>query len=381
MTPVDVYAPNEKGFHDVFGNAWEWMEDYFAPLPGFEIHPYYEDFSTPCFDGLHNVIQGGSFISTGDEASVHSRFHFRPHFYQHSSFRLVEQLTDKLITSDTDAPGPYVGNYPFRRSQEKLLANLQNYENQQNNLVKNSLNQMISKHFGQNIFVQGKSSTPLQPLKAIITDFVKNSSSSSTGKKAIEVGCGVGGITFDLLRDFSTVIGIDHQQEYVSFARQLLKGESLQYSLAGEGDHLETIPVTAPVTLADLKNKKIEFRCADPMCLPAELNNFEFVFINDVLDKVSSPNSVLGRLGGVRGLVKPDGLLMIASSFQWNEEKTPRSLWLNDSSSSSEEELTRRLAADGFELKMAKKVPILWLDSKVNIQGKLLTVMGFQRKI
>jgi formylglycine-generating enzyme required for sulfatase activity len=47
------------------GNAWEWTSDYFAALPGFEVHPFYEDFSTPCFDGLHHVIQGGSFISTG----------------------------------------------------------------------------------------------------------------------------------------------------------------------------------------------------------------------------------------------------------------------------------------------------------------------------
>ena len=129
MSPVDAYKPNSKGFSDVFGNAWEWTEDYFAPLPGFEVHPFYEDFSTPCFDGLHNVIQGGSFISTGDEASVHSRFHFRPHFYQHASFRVVEQVSPQMLTSDTDAPGPFVGNYPFRRSHEKMLESMQQSEN------------------------------------------------------------------------------------------------------------------------------------------------------------------------------------------------------------------------------------------------------------
>lgn len=111
-----------QGFYDVFGNAWEWTQDYFCALPGFQVHPYYEDFSTPCFDGLHNVIQGGSFISTGNECSVHSRFHFRPHFYQHASFRVVEMQTaeEPVLTSDTDAPGPYVGAYPFRRSQQSV---------------------------------------------------------------------------------------------------------------------------------------------------------------------------------------------------------------------------------------------------------------------
>lgn len=32
---------------------------------------------------------GGSFASSGSEASVFARFHFRPHFHQHAGFRLV----------------------------------------------------------------------------------------------------------------------------------------------------------------------------------------------------------------------------------------------------------------------------------------------------
>ena len=114
---MTALPPNEKGFHDVFGNCWDWTSDYFSPLDGFEVHKYYEDFSTPCFDGLHHVIMGGSFISTGNEASIFSRYHFRPHFFQHASFRIAEVLDPQapIPTSDTDSPGPHVGVYPFRR--------------------------------------------------------------------------------------------------------------------------------------------------------------------------------------------------------------------------------------------------------------------------
>lgn len=122
MSPVNAGEANDLGFFDVWGNAWEWTLDYFSPLPGFQVHRYYEDFSTPCFDGLHNVIQSSSFISTGNLASVFSRYHFRPHFTQHSSFRVVEPLGDALTTSDTDAPGPFVGKYPFRRSSSAVEA-------------------------------------------------------------------------------------------------------------------------------------------------------------------------------------------------------------------------------------------------------------------
>lgn len=90
QTPVDANAENRLGFHDLFGNAWEWSESHFSPLPGFNTHYLYPDFSTPCFDEKHNIILGGSFISTGDEASKWARFHFRRHFFQHLGFRMVQ---------------------------------------------------------------------------------------------------------------------------------------------------------------------------------------------------------------------------------------------------------------------------------------------------
>lgn len=87
--PVDHYPPNSKGVRDLFGNVWQWLEDQFNPLEGFAVHHLYDDFSTPCFDGKHQMIMGGSFISCGHEASIWARFHFRPHFFQHSGFRIA----------------------------------------------------------------------------------------------------------------------------------------------------------------------------------------------------------------------------------------------------------------------------------------------------
>jgi hypothetical protein len=60
------------------------------PFDGFRIHPIYEDFSTPAFDNRHNIIKGGSFISTGNEAIKYTRQNFRRHMYQFAGFRYVE---------------------------------------------------------------------------------------------------------------------------------------------------------------------------------------------------------------------------------------------------------------------------------------------------
>jgi 5-histidylcysteine sulfoxide synthase len=89
-TPVNLYPPTTPvGVYDVQGNVWQWAEDHFNGLPGFQTHFLYDDFSAPCFDSRHSMIVGGSFISTGDEASRYARFAFRRHFFQHCGFRLV----------------------------------------------------------------------------------------------------------------------------------------------------------------------------------------------------------------------------------------------------------------------------------------------------
>ncbi len=51
-----MYSANEAGFHDVFGNAWEWVEDHFNGLPGTSTDPLYDDFSTPGYDGFHTLM-------------------------------------------------------------------------------------------------------------------------------------------------------------------------------------------------------------------------------------------------------------------------------------------------------------------------------------
>jgi 5-histidylcysteine sulfoxide synthase len=99
--PVNFFPANKWGVNDVFGNVWQWTEDQFNPLDGFKVHPLYDDFSTPCFDGKHQMILGGSFISCGHEASKWARFHFRPHFFQHSGFRIAATLDGSTDNEST----------------------------------------------------------------------------------------------------------------------------------------------------------------------------------------------------------------------------------------------------------------------------------------
>lgn len=92
---VDEHKSKTAPIYDLHGNIWQWLEDNFHPLTDFKIHEYYPDFSTPCFDDEHKMIAGSSFFSTGNLASIYSRYHFRPHFFQHAGFRLVTSTYKK----------------------------------------------------------------------------------------------------------------------------------------------------------------------------------------------------------------------------------------------------------------------------------------------
>lgn len=93
-SPVGFFTAGKTpdGVYDPVGNVWQWLSDLWYPLPGFETHPYYEDFSAPYFDDEHNMMLGGAWASSGTSASRFYRLWFRRHFYQHAGFRLAKSV-------------------------------------------------------------------------------------------------------------------------------------------------------------------------------------------------------------------------------------------------------------------------------------------------
>jgi 5-histidylcysteine sulfoxide synthase len=91
-TPVNFFEHNQSHsrLQDLRGNVWQWLQDDFNPLNGFEPHFLYEDQSAPFFDSEHKMMIGGSWASNGSMTSKFYRNWFRPHFYQHAGFRIAQ---------------------------------------------------------------------------------------------------------------------------------------------------------------------------------------------------------------------------------------------------------------------------------------------------
>lgn len=298
---TSVSAGTQGEVNDVFGNVWQWLEDHFHYLPGFEVHPFYDDFSTPCFDGLHQMIMGGSFISAGDEASVHARFHFRPHFGQHAGFRLIDPLQAdnhgavfKIVPT-----GDELKDEIETRKQQIFAA----FSPDEQLLIESGM-------------------TPAKLDRNLIPAWIeKHVPVSQLKGRALEVGSGVGALTYRLASLGMSTIGADVSKLAIETAKSWQREGIVSF------DNLDN-NLSVKVELNSAVLDRIQWRQTDASSLPAEWLDFDLVVINRVLSQLPSPKGLLSRLSGERGLVKKGGFVIIADRFSWLERSTPKSLWL-----------------------------------------------------
>lgn len=341
-SPVTAGSATAKGFRDVFGNVWQWLADDFNPLPGAQVHPYYDDFSSPCYDGQHQMIVGGSWVSTGDEASVWSRFHFRPHFFQHAGFRVVQADHDGgAVKLDEAGSGSQV------------------YESAQ------MLDDYLLLHYGtageQMPFAGGPRDACGFPARC--ADWLIDGAREFGAplERALDIGCAVGGASFALARAYREVQGMDLSRAFIDAAEQLKREGERPYQCRDEGELGHALSARID---PEIDRQRVSFRQADACSLPAELVDFDGVLIANLLCRLPSPRALLGRLGGHRGLVRLGGMLALFSPYSWLEQFTPRGAWLGGYADRhgpvrSADTVKALLGADGFELRREDEVPLL----------------------
>jgi putative 4-mercaptohistidine N1-methyltranferase len=284
----------------VFGNVWQWQEDHFHQLHGGGAHPYYNDFSVPCYDGEHQMILGGSFASCGDEASVWARFHFRPHFFQHAGFRIARSAQ----------PGSIVPKRLVRRD-----ANA-HYENEV------MLGRYLHMHYAP-LAAQippGANNAALQLLPLRCAEIMAQYASGK--QRALDVGCAVGRSAFELTRDFAEVIGIDLSQRFIDSAKQLQRGEQLHYTLPITGSKTAAHSVQIA---ADIMPGRVQFATGDAMHLSADLQNFDAILIANTICRLPDPGKCLRDL---LTRLSPNGVLVVVSPYSWFAEFTPPEKWV-----------------------------------------------------
>ena len=339
--PVDTYRHGD--FYDVIGNVWQWSRTPIYPFEGFKVHPIYDDFSVPTFDGKHNLINGGSWISCGNLATQKSRYGFRRHFYQHAGFRYVQSEYEERVTTNMYNTDTLISQYCHFGWGENSL----NVENYPSTCARIALTYMKDK----------------------------------PKRKALDVGCAIGRSTFELARGFDEVIGVDFSARFIQEAQNLKENGILRYTMPTEGE-LENFH---EVKLADFdleeERNKVSFWQADACNLKPLYKEFDLIFGGNLIDRLYDPKKFLDSLAP---RINDGGMLILTSPYTWQEESTPKEKWIGGYKRDGENVTTldglKEILGDDFELIDTKDIPFVIQETARKYQHTIAQMTIWEKK-
>lgn len=283
--PVNRFE--HDGLYDVIGNVWQWTETAIDGFDGFEVHPAYDDFSIPTFDGRHNLIKGGSWISTGNEALRDSRYAFRRHFYQHAGFRYIE-------------------------SQQQVKQTFNNYETDE------YISQYLHFHYGERYF-----SVPNYPQACIEKIFEVIGEKDI--QRAFDIGCAVGRSSFELAKHVPHVDALDFSTRFIRNALNLREHGQVRYLITDEGDLTSLKQASLEELGLQDTADRVHFSQGDACNLKDIYKNYDLVFAGNLLDRLYEPKKFLTSIAE---RIVPGGYLVLTSPYTWLEEYTEKEHWL-----------------------------------------------------
>jgi putative 4-mercaptohistidine N1-methyltranferase len=200
-------------------------------------------------------------------------------------------------------------------------------------------------------------------------------------QRALDIGCAVGGSSFALASAFEKVVGVDLSKQFIDTAQSLKENLKFPYQVKIEGDIYEEALASAEPGAAD----RVEFRQADACSLPAEFIDFDAVLIANLLCRLPSPGACLGRLEGMRGLLRSGGIVVIVSPYTWMEKFTPREVWLggyydDDGKPHFSQDGIKAMLGDQFQLLHRQDMPLLIREHRRKYQYIVSDALVFQKR-
>ena len=283
--PVERFEHN--GFCDVTGNVWQWSRTPIYPFEGFKVHPVYDDFTVPTFDGKHNIINGASWVSCGNLAAKNSRYGFRRHFYQHAGFRYIESNYEEKIMSN-----PY------------------------------TTDSIISQYCH---FSWGENRLGVANYPKTCAQLALDSMKEKPKRKAFDIGCAIGRSSFELAREFDEVIGVDFSTRFIQEAEKMKEEGILRYVMPTEGELEAFYEVALSDFNLEKEADKVSFWQADACNLKPIFKEFDLIFAGNLIDRLYDPQKFLESMAA---RLNDKGLLILTSPYTWQEESTAKEKWI-----------------------------------------------------
>jgi SAM-dependent methyltransferase len=140
---------------------------------------------------------------------------------------------------------------------------------------------------------------------------------------ALDIGCSVGRLTFEMTKTHNRAVGIDTSLSFVRAARNLAAQKQLEFDLVLEGRITEKRSCTLD---PDFEFGNAEFIVADAMALPFRSDCFATANSVNILEKVTDPALHFSEANRV--MDKKNARLLFSDPFTWDETVSSPAKWL-----------------------------------------------------
>jgi len=145
---------------------------------------------------------------------------------------------------------------------------------------------------------------------------------SKSSQRVLDIGCAVGGSSFELARYYEQVVGIDYSHKFIEAANEMKLNGTVKYTMLKQG----SVYVNRTSTLDDtIDRSRVQFMQGDACNMNTSLGTFDIILGSNLLCRLPDPRKFLRE---IPVYLNSDGILVLISPYSWLEEYTKEDSWV-----------------------------------------------------
>ena len=151
-------------------------------------------------------------------------------------------------------------------------------------------------------------------------------------RNALDIGCAVGGASFELAKFFDHVDGFDYSSSFIQAAKHMqTQPETVRFRVPIEADIYQEVQAVHSIGVTESIRSKVTFSTGDACHMESMVKDgqlrtdYNGIIMSNLLCRLPDP---IACLDGLSNLIQRNGLVVIVTPYSWLTEYTERENWL-----------------------------------------------------
>jgi putative 4-mercaptohistidine N1-methyltranferase len=213
----------------------------------------------------------------------------------------------------------------------------------------------------------------------------------TTNNRALDIGCAVGGSSFELAKTFTSVDAFDFSSSFITTAKLMQQyPENVRFKVPIEAELYQEVAAVHEDDITSEIRSRVNFFVGDAcrmddMIQHEQLTTYDGIIMSNLLCRIPDPRACINSL---QRLVNPGGIVVMVTPFSWLDEFTDRSQWLGgyvDPASNeavhSKDVLKELMELNGFSQVYEEEMPLIIREHQRKYQYIISLATGWRKEL